>query len=323
MKKKSVVVVGGGNGAAVTLRALKPFAGELVLTGIISMSDSAGSSGALRRQFQTLPPGDILRVILALSPYDYDLLKKIFFSTRFDHLQKIANDSHHNRPPNLGNLFLVLLAQYEGDFMAAVKALCHSVGALGTVLPVTLDQTELCAELDNGIVIKSEGEIAYPHFDRSLQITKVWLDPAGKVYPPAREALLAADMIILGPGDVYTSLAATLLPEGVCDAIAASQAKLVSIWADGQPSDGEPAPRNLSGLLAELQRYVPRPIDIVIYNNAALDARQQAFYSQNNWQLIEKDPERLNASKVIGVDFEDPAGGYSAAKLSAVLREII
>lgn len=321
--KKNIVVLGGGNGTAVTLEALKQFANRINITGIISTSDSAGSSGALRRQFNTLPPADIMRAVLALSPYDYALLRKIFFSARFDHLQKISQNSHEPRPPNLGNLFLVLLAQYEGDFMAAVKALAKSVSALGAVYPVTLDQTELCAELTNGEVLRTEAEIAYPIHDRSLTIKKVWLEPTGKIYPPAQDALLAADIIIIGPGDVYTSLVATLLPQGVSEAIMQSSARLISIWANGMPADGETAPQNLSALVSELQRYLPRPIDTVVYNNGTLTPVQQEFYVKSKWKLIEKDADKITVPNIIGADFETPEGGYSAEKLSGILKQIL
>ncbi len=114
MIKKRILVIGGGNGSAISLVALKQNLKIFDLSAVISMSDSGGSSGRLRRQFKTLPPGDIMRAVLALSKYDYASLRKIFYQPRFSGTGKL--DSH-----NLGNLFLTLTAQYCGDFLKALE----------------------------------------------------------------------------------------------------------------------------------------------------------------------------------------------------------
>ena len=109
MKKvKKIVVLGGGNGSAISINALKNLGDNVQISAVVSTSDSGGSSGVLRKEFKTLPPGDVMRAVLAMSPYNYDILKKMFYRNRFSGCGKL--DNH-----NLGNLFLVLAEKYGSD----------------------------------------------------------------------------------------------------------------------------------------------------------------------------------------------------------------
>src|SRR3989339_2031331 len=157
--KKNVVVIGGGNGSAVCLEGLKTYTNIFDISAVISMSDSGGSSGKLRKEFNTLPPGDIMRAVLSLSKYDYQSLRKIFYQPRFSGLGKL--DTH-----NLGNLFLTLTIQFTGNFIHAIEAMSHSVEAKGRVYPVSLENINLVAELENGKVIKTEAFIDNPVYNR-------------------------------------------------------------------------------------------------------------------------------------------------------------
>lgn len=320
--KTKVVVVGGGNGSALTIRALKPYSEEFELSAVISMSDSGGSSGVLREQFHTLPPGDLLRAVLAFSPHDYAVLKKIFYQNRFSGLNKLAVGSG-SRGHNLGNLFLVLLAAHEGNFMRAVGALEEAVEASGRTFPVTEAPTDLCVELANKQVVKTEGLIDRPNYNRSLKIKRAWLEPFGAVAPQAAAALRAADFIICSPGSLYTSVVATLLPRGVREAIAASPARLVYVAGDAYELHGETGPDRLSDFVKQIEHYLPRPVDTVIYNDHELDETQKATYRAKNWGVFAKDPEFLSPRQVIGADFERPEGGLLAEKLGPILKNVI
>ena len=120
--KKKIVVIGGGNGSSICLEGLKKYANKFDISAIISMSDSGGSSGKLRKEFNTLPPGDIMRAVLSLSKFDYKILRQIFYKPRFTNAGKL--NTH-----NLGNLFLTLMSQYSGNFLYALEALSQSVGS--------------------------------------------------------------------------------------------------------------------------------------------------------------------------------------------------
>ena len=212
MSKLKVVVIGGGNGSSITTQALKQNIKLFDFSTVVTMSDSGGSSGRLREEFKTLPPGDILRAVLAMSVYDYEILRKIFNKTRFNSVGKL--DGH-----NLGNLFLVLAEQYGGEYIQVIRALEQAVEAVGRVYPVSLDKTDLVVELDNGKIVKKEGTIDRPDYNKNLKIKRAWLEPEAKIYEEAGRVIKKADYIIIGPGSLYCSIVATLLPVGIKKAI--------------------------------------------------------------------------------------------------------
>ena len=314
--KKKIVVIGGGNGSAISICALKQFTDIFDMSAVVSMSDSGGSSGRLREEFKTLPPGDILRAVLAMSKYDYKILKQIFYRNRFIGVGKL--DNH-----NLGNLFIILSEKYNNDFILSIRALEQAVEATGRVFPVTLGKTDLIAELSNGEIIKREANIDRPNYDKDLKIKKVWLEPNCKMNSHAREAIITADVIILGPGSLYCSIVATLLPLGVCKAIADSKAKLVYIAGDAYELRGETGPQKLSDFVLQLEKYLPRSLDAVIYNSVLLNKKQKQTYKIKKWSVIEKDVKILVGHNVIGADFEKANGGLDPIKLGNILKNII
>lgn len=313
---KKVVVIGGGNGSAITLQALKKFVPEIKLTGVVSVSDSAGSSGKLRIQFNTLPAGDILRAVLALSKYDYNFLKKIFYNIRFSEVGKL---NEHN----LGNLFLVLTQQLSGSWTDSITALEQAVEAEGKIMPTTLDNTNLVAELNDGLKIKGEGLIDRPNYNRTKKIKKVWLEPKGKIYIGAKKSIEEADYIFLGPGSLFCSIVATLLPLGVKEAIKKSKAKLVYIVGNAYETIGETGPTILSDFIFELENYLPRPLDLVVYNNHKLSDEQLKKYHKKNWDLIKADMDNLFFKKIIQGNYEKEEGGLDPNKLSKILKKIL
>ncbi len=316
MSKKKIVVIGGGNGSALCLEGLKKYP-NFVISAVISMSDSGGSSGRLRKQFHTLPPGDIMRAVLSLSKYDYKMLRQIFYKPRFKNVGKL--DSH-----NLGNLFLTLMSQYGGNFLHALEALSQSVEAQGKVYPVTLTATNLVAELDNGDIIKTEAFIDSPRYNRGLKIKRVWLEPDCRAYAEAKKAIESADRIILSPGSLYTSLIATLLPKGIKEVIEKNKkAKIIYVAGSAYRLDGETGPERLSDFVLQMEKYLPRRIDLVIHNNHKLNKKQQDFYKGKKWGVFKFDKNNLQNKKVKSLDLEAAEGGLSPAKLAAVLKKIL
>jgi len=311
-----VVVLGGGNGSAVSLVALKQNVDLFDITGIIAMSDSGGSSGRLREEFRGLPTGDIMRATLALSKYDYPTLKQIFYKNRFTDTDQL--DGH-----NLGNLFLILSEHYTGDFMAALKALGQAVEAVGRVYPATLETTQLTAELIDGQIIKGEANLDRPKYDRNLKIKKVWLEPSGRIYEEARRAIMSADYILLGPGSFYTSVVASLLPDGMSEAIAESKAKIIYIAGDKLENNGETGPEKLSEFISSIQLYLPRPLDMVLSNDAELTEERKKYYESRGWFVYERDYDNILGMRVEKFDFERDDGGLCAIKLGRKLKEIL
>lgn len=315
--KKRIVVIGGGNGSATVNNALKQYTDTLDITSVVSVCDSGGANGRLREQLGVLPSADVLRAILGLSPYDYPTLKKIFRVNRFS-MGKF--EGHY-----LGNLFLMLVARHTGNYLGAIKALEDAVEAKGKVYPVTLEQSDLCAELSDGKIIIGEGNIDRPsQEERKKRITRAWLQPTPMICDEARDAIEAADYIIFAPGSLYTSLIATIVVEGMKKgALRNSNAKLIFIAGNAYEQLGEPGPKNLSESVQELEMYLPRPVDIVLYNNHNHTPEEIEHYKQKQWGILEIDHQNITDREVIGKDFERAGGGLDSQKLGQVLKDII
>lgn len=316
MIKKNIVVVGGGNGTAISLFALKTHADSFNISGITSMMDSGGSSGRLREELGVLPPGDILRGILALSKYDSAWLRQIFYEQRFESTGKLTGH-------NLGNLFLAFASQYARSLPDAVNALQQALECTGNILPVTLDSVQLAAELVDGTRMLGEAAIDRPSL-ASAPIKYVQLEPRAKIYEPARQVLLAADYIIFGPGSLYTSILPNILTTGFVEVVKESQAKLVYVLGAAYEKNGEKGPTEMSGFVLTLEKYLPRKIDMVIYNNHKLTPAQRTYYASRQWADSVRDMNKVTAGRtLISYDFERERGGLSKEKLAEIFGKYL
>jgi len=316
MDKKKIAIMGGGNGGSISIRAMKNYLDSYDLSAIIAVSDSGGSSGELREEMDVLPPGDLLRAVLAMSKYDYRKLANIFRNNRFE---DVNGDLEEH---NLGNLFLSLVDQYGGNAVDAIEVLSQAVEAQGKVYPTTLADTHLCVELSNGKVVKGEHKIDRPDYDRSLKIEQAWLEPEPEVYEGAKQAILNSDYIIIGPGSFYTSIVATLLPTGIEEAIDNSNAQIIYVPGNAIEKNGETGPKRLSEFVNRLQEILPKKIDQVIFNNATLDERQKQLYEERNWKKMIPDTENVDHN-LIACPWESAADGLSPTKLGNILHDYI
>jgi len=265
-----IVALGGGTGLPILLRGLKallfppgwtwvPERDRECLTAVVSAADDGGSSGRLRREYSVPPPGDIRNCLLALS--DGDPTMAAIFNFRFNGTGEIAGHS-------LGNLILTALCQLEEDgFLGALKQGSELLGIRGRVLPTTVENVTLRAEFTDGSAVEGEASIAPV---RRL-IHRLALEPKGAaLLPEAREAIEGADLIVIGPGSLYTSLIATLLVDDLPEAIARSRGRVVlvmNLMTEPGETDGYTA---VDHVLA-IRRHVPGlHIDDVLLNTAAL-----------------------------------------------------
>jgi uncharacterized cofD-like protein len=232
-----IVVVGGGTGLSTMLRGLKKHTDNL--TAIVTVADDGGSSGRLRRELGVLPPGDFRQCIAALA--DAEPLMTELFQYRFD--QGTGLDGH-----SFGNLFIVAMSGVTGNFERALRESSRVLAVRGQILPSTLEDVTLCAELDDASLV--EGESNIPH--GPAPIKRVYLRPAdAPAYPEAVAAIAAADLIILGPGSLYTSIIPNLLIPGISEAIRASRATKVYVCnVASQPgeTDGYDLSRHIRAL---------------------------------------------------------------------------
>jgi len=256
IKRKKIVVIGGGTGTFTVLSGLKKY--PVDLTAIVSMADDGGSTGVLREEFGILPTGDIRRALVALSSYPEKFLVDLF-TYRF---HEGGVNGH-----NFGNLILAALERVTGNFENAVAAASRLLDVHGMVLPVTFSNIRLYAELENGNVIKGETNIDIPKHDGNLRITRLWLQPQGRANPRALKAIQDADMAVVGPGDIFTSIIPNFLVSGVRDALYKTRAKKVYVM-NLMTKHGETNGFSGADFLSVLDRYVGKDIfDMVLVNN--------------------------------------------------------
>ena len=207
-----IVAIGGGTGLATLLRGLKSYTTNL--TAIVTVADDGGSSGRLRRELGTLPPGDVRNCIAALA--DAEPLMTSLFQYRFSDGSGLAGHS-------FGNLFIVAMSGVVGNFEDAIRQTSRVLAVRGQIIPSTLANVTLCAKMDDAQTI--EGESSISDTKAKGRIKEVFLQPEDSpAHPEAVRAILDADMIILGPGSLYTSVLPNLLVKGIRRAFAASPA---------------------------------------------------------------------------------------------------
>ena len=254
-----VVVIGGGTGLSTMLRGLKQYTSHI--TAIVTVGDDGGGSGKLREDLGMLPPGDIRNCILALAdtePLMEDLLQYRFTEGSL-------------KGQCFGNLFLAAMAGISENFEDAVQKMSSVLAVKGKVLPVTLDDMKLVAELENGETIEGESKIPSEVIVRKTRIKKLAIKPIdAKPLEEAIKAINNADVIIMGPGSLYTSIIPNLLVKGIPEAICKSPAKKVYI-SNVMTQPGETDGFKVSNHLKVLMDYgVAGNIDYVIANNGII-----------------------------------------------------
>ena len=265
-----IVALGGGTGLSTLLRGLKERVvrrpDELAtaerpisdLAAIVTVTDDGGSSGRLRRENRILPPGDIRNCMVALSK-DEALMGRLF-QYRFHAGRGLAGH-------NFGNLFLAALTHVTGDFIEAIRVTSRVLAIRGRIFPSTLSNVHLVAVLENGRVVHGETRIS----SSRARIKRLSLSPSGvRPLPAAIEAIGQADLILMGPGSLYTSVLPNLLIPDIAAAIARSKAPRVYI-ANLMTQPGETTGYGLADHVCAIQKHVPhRVIDCVVANRQAV-----------------------------------------------------
>ncbi|MBI1985043.1 MAG: YvcK family protein [Candidatus Wildermuthbacteria bacterium] len=312
---KNVVVIGGGTGTYTVLSGLKKH--PLNLTAIVSMADDGGSTKILREEFGILPPGSVRPALVALSQEERPLAE--LFNFRF------ANGSFNGH--NFGNLFITALTKQLGSFEEAIEMAGKILGIKGSVIPSTLQDVRLFAELENGEIIRGEANIDVPSHDGSLRIQKAWLEPEAKANPKAVDALKKADLIVIGPGDIFSSIVPNFLTEGLADAVRKSKAKKVYV-CNIMTKFGETKGFGALDFFQTMEQYVgSNAIDFFLVNSAKPSQGRIKKYEKEKAEFVGLIPEHFKGkqTKVIVKNLMRPKGfiRHDPDKLANVIISLL
>ena len=272
--RKKVVVIGGGTGTFTVLSGLKHY--PLDLTAIVSMADDGGSTGRLRDEFGVLPPGDLRQCLVALS--EADMVMRDLFNFRYTN----GGLSGHS----FGNIFISTLEKVTGSLDQALDVAGAILNIRGRVLPVTLDKIALHAELNNGKHLKGESAFMEYQLVSKYGLKKVYLDPTGVANPKALKAIAEADLIVVGPGKLYTSLLPNFLVKGMSSALARSKAKKVYI-VNLMSQQGHTDNFSVIDYARTLERFIGKKVfDAVLYNTKMPPASLVRLYADEGEPVI-------------------------------------
>lgn len=296
-----VVVIGGGTGLSTMLRGLKLYTNNI--TAIVTVGDDGGGSGKLRADLGMLPPGDIRNCILALAdtePIMEDLLQYRFKEGSL-------------KGQNFGNLFLAAMAGISDNFEDAVQKMSSVLAVTGKVLPVTLDDMKLIAELENGSVVEGESIIPEEVIKQKSKIKQLRIDP--EKAKPLMDALIAikeADAIVMGPGSLYTSIIPNLLVEDIVEGINKSDAIKIYI-SNVMTQPGETDDFAVSDHIKTLMKYSGKnSVQYVIANNGTIPKDIEERYLSEGSKLVKLDYENIEDLnvKVVETDLVKITKGY-------------
>ncbi len=275
-KNSKIVVIGGGTGVFTVLTGLRKY--PVRLTAVISMADDGRSTGFLREEFGVLPPGDVRRALVALAAADKKIVSELF-NYRF------SEGGFKNHV--FGNIMLTALERLTGSFEKALDEAGKILSARGSVIPVTLDNVHLAAVLEDGTVIRGETNIDIPKHDPRLRIKRVYLSPAARANARAADAIRAADLVVIGPGDLFTSVIPNVLVRGIPEAIKRSRAKKAFVVST-MTKTGETNGFRASDYLRELETYLGKSVlDYIVVNSKKPPAKRLSKYRKEGKEIVE------------------------------------
>ncbi len=304
-----IVVIGGGNGLSSLLRGLKTHSSNL--TAIVTVADDGGSSGELRRATGILPPGDIRSCLAALSD-DEALLSQIF---QYRFATGAGLEGH-----SLGNLFITALTNVTGSFEEAVAESGRVLAVKGRVLPSTLHDVRLAADVqltEQAETVQVKGESQIPK--AAGKINRVWLEPQDPAaYPPTVQALLSADLIVVGPGSLFTSIIPNLLVPDICAAIKASRAVKLYI-VNVATQKGETDGYTCGDHVHKVEEYLGGPTFDVVVCNKVVEGKTSA---KIEWVRLEDDLDQKYAIYVADLVDEVSPWRHDSQKLGQAVMDL-
>lgn len=279
-----IVVIGGGTGSFTVLSGLKNYTGSI--TALVNMVDDGGSTGLLRDELGVLPPGDVRQCLVALSstPKVRDL-----FNYRFEE----GSMKGHA----FGNLFMAALERMTGSFAEAVEVASEVLRIQGRVEPITLDNVSMTIKTKDGVVVKGQ------HSSDSVKLAqgeRPWLElePEAHINPSAEQLIVEADLVVIAPGNLYTSIAPTLLVHGVTRALNKTKAKKVYI-SNLVTKPGQTDNFTVADFAEEIERFSGAKLDYVLYNNHRPSQELLEKYAHDNEYIVDWDEKDLDTKHYI------------------------
>jgi len=284
-----VVTIGGGTGSYVALEGLKKY--DFKLTAIVTMMDSGGSSGKLRDELGVLPPGDIRQCLVALS--ESSKLLRDMFNYRFEE----GGLKGHS----FGNIFLSTLEKNTGSMKKAISEVGKILRIKGQVVPITFTKnTNLCVDLEDGTTIVGETHIdVLEKMEKRARIAKAYLKPPAELNDDAKKAIENADYILIGPGDLYTSIIPNLLVTGVSNVIKTSKAKKIFVM-NLMTKHGQTTNYSAGDHVADVEKYLGTGvIDYVVVNTKKPRKETLMWYEEYEEFPVKDDLDDPKKYKVI------------------------
>jgi len=317
IKGPKIVAIGGGTGLSTMLRGLKQYSSNI--TAVVTVADDGGGSGMLRQDLGMLPPGDIRNCILALA--DTEPIMEKLLQYRFE--------DGMLKGQSFGNLFLAAMDGISCSFEEAVRKMSDVLAVTGKVLPVTLDDIKLNAELEDGFVICGESNINKHDTFHSGKITRVFLETGeAKALTEVLDDIIEADMILLGPGSLYTSIIPNLLISGVCEALKKSKALKVYVCnVMTQPNETEEYTA-MDHIHAIEKHSYKGILDYCIVNTSDIESELKEKYKTEGAELVKSVGEQLlkEGIKVIEgelVSIKNNFVRHNSKKLAEIIIELV
>lgn len=317
IKGPKIVAIGGGTGLSTMLRGLKTYSTNI--TAIVTVADDGGGSGVLRQDLGILPPGDIRNCVMALA--DTEPIMEKLLQYRFE--------DGMLKGQSFGNLFLAAMHGISSSFEEAVHKMSDVLAVTGKVLPVTLEDIKLCAELEDGFVICGESKISKHSSFHPGRIKRVFLEPESvKPLADAIDSVGEADVIIFGPGSLYTSILPNLIVDGVCEALKKSNAIKIyvcNVMTQPGETDGYSVFEHIKAIEDHTYGGI---IDYCIVNTAEIPEELKKRYLDDGAETVKVDTERINKAgiKIIGGDFVSVKNNlirHNSRRLAEVIIDLV
>ncbi|MDR0138715.1 YvcK family protein [Metabacillus idriensis] len=312
--RPKVVIIGGGTGLSVLLRGLKVY--PVDITAIVTVADDGGSSGRLRDELKIPPPGDIRNVLAALS--DVEPLVEDLFQHRFNKGNSLTGHS-------LGNLILAAMTNITGDFFHAVREMSKVLNVRGKVLPAANRSVVLHAEMEDGSIVSGESKIPYS----GKKIKRVFLSPESiEPLEETIEVIRQADLILLGPGSLYTSILPNLLVPKIGDEVCKAKAKKVYI-CNVMTQAGETLDFTASDHVKALNEHMKCTfIDTILVNDEEIPDMMKALYAEELAKPVYYDIEALRdlGLEIVHdkiVSYENNVIRHDTVKVAKLLYDMI